>query len=93
MVATQTGRKAIFVDVDGTIYDHEIIDQTAVAAIRQVRAAGNLVFLCTGRSAGMIPQAIYDIGFDGAITNGGCDIFIHGELLVSQAMPRADVSE
>ena len=81
-------RKIVFVDVDGTIYDHEIIDQSAITAIRDARRRGCLVYICTGRAAGLVPQEIHDIGFDGEITNGGCDVWMNGELVYSQVMPR-----
>lgn len=43
--------KIIFLDVDGTLVDyHNRIPESAVIAIRQARANGHKVFVCTGRS-------------------------------------------
>ncbi|MCL1800338.1 MAG: HAD-IIB family hydrolase [Promicromonosporaceae bacterium] len=91
--AAAVKRKIIFTDIDGTIYEHEIIDQSAAVAIAAARAAGNLVFLCTGRAAGLVPREIRDIGFDGAITNGGADIWIDDALVFSYAFPPEQVTE
>ena len=43
--------RAIFLDVDGTIIDHsEKLAPSVIDAVRGARAAGHLVFLCTGRA-------------------------------------------
>lgn len=84
--------KIAFLDVDGTILDHgRRIAPSTVRAIREARAAGHLVYLCTGRAAGHIPESVLEIGFDGAVTNGGAfakvgDVLVHGE-----TMPRAEL--
>jgi len=81
-----------FLDVDGTILEHgSVIAPSTVTAIRQARANGHLVWLCTGRSAGDIHPDVLAIGFDGAITNGGAYATRDGETLVARPMPRADV--
>lgn len=67
-------RNAIFLDVDGTLVDamrNEYIPPSAIAAVRETRERGNLVFLCTGRSKAEIYPQIYDIGIDGVIGAAG----------------------
>jgi len=65
-------RRIAFLDVDGTILDHRgTVAPSTVDAIRSARAAGHLVFLSTGRSAGDVPPAVRMIGFDGVVSNGG----------------------
>ncbi|WP_271986426.1 Cof-type HAD-IIB family hydrolase [Pseudoclavibacter terrae] len=92
MPERSTSPKIAFLDVDGTILDHgRRIAPSTVRAVREARAAGHLVYLCTGRAAGHIPQAVLDIGFDGAVTNGGAfadagDVRVHEE-----TMPRAEL--
>lgn len=64
----------IFMDVDGTLVDYEgNIPSSAIEGIRQVRANGHLVFLCTGRSkAEGYDLFAQKVGFDGYIgANGG----------------------
>ena len=59
-----TGRIA-FLDVDGTILDHgRTVAASTVDAVRAARAAGHLVYLCTGRSAGDIHPDVAAIGFE-----------------------------
>ena len=44
-------RKAVFLDVDGTLLnDRGLVPVSARAAVAAARASGHLVFLCTGRS-------------------------------------------
>jgi Cof subfamily protein (haloacid dehalogenase superfamily) len=82
-------RRAIFLDVDGTLIDHdEGLAASSIAAVRQARAAGHLVFLCTGRARAEVFAPVNDIGFDGAITAGGGYAELRGELIAEHAMPR-----
>jgi Cof subfamily protein (haloacid dehalogenase superfamily) len=82
-------RRAIFLDVDGTLIDHtETLAPSSIAAVREARAAGHLVFLCTGRARAEIFAPVTDIGFDGAITAGGGYAELRGDLIAEHAMPR-----
>ncbi|QCQ18263.1 Cof-type HAD-IIB family hydrolase [Microbacterium sp. RG1] len=83
-----TPPRIAFLDVDGTILDHgTTIAPSTVAAIRTARERGALVYLSTGRSAGDIHPAVREIGFDGAITNGGAYAIAGGEEIVADPMP------
>ncbi|MCR2813279.1 HAD family hydrolase [Microbacterium sp. zg.Y1084] len=78
-----------FLDVDGTILDHgRDIAASTIEAVRAARGAGCLVFLCTGRSSGDIDARVLEIGFDGAITNGGAYATAGDEVIVADPMPR-----
>ena len=69
------GRKAIFLDVDGTIMKDGVhIPALAAKAIRAARANGHLVFLSTGRGMAELQGELMDIGFDGAVSNGGAEL-------------------
>ncbi|MCU1418224.1 MAG: haloacid dehalogenase [Schumannella sp.] len=82
-------RRAIFLDVDGTLIDHdETLAASSVAAVRSARAAGHLVLLCTGRARAEIFSPVAEIGFDGAITAGGGYAELRGALIAEHAMPR-----
>ncbi|GAA3907572.1 Cof-type HAD-IIB family hydrolase [Microbacterium invictum] len=86
-----TTQRIAFLDVDGTILEHgQVIAPSTVTAVRTARANGHLVYLCTGRSDGDIHPRVREIGFDGAITNGGAFATRGDELVVSHPMPRAD---
>ncbi|MFE7630984.1 Cof-type HAD-IIB family hydrolase [Kocuria sp. NPDC057446] len=87
-----TSPRIAFLDVDGTILDHgKSVAPSTVAAIRGARAAGHLVYLCTGRAAGAIPAGVTAIGFDGAVTNGGAYATSGDETVVAATMPREAV--
>ena len=77
-------RRAIFVDIDGTLMDHEIVDPSAPGAIAQARANGHLVFVCTGRSFNGIDPGMSVMEFDGWITSGGASARI-GEVVIRQS--------
>ncbi|GLJ80682.1 Cof-type HAD-IIB family hydrolase [Microbacterium imperiale] len=84
--------RIIFLDVDGTILAHgETIAPSTVSAVRAARDRGHLVFLCTGRAAGDIHPRVLDIGFDGAISNGGALAVVGDETVLAETMPRAAV--
>ena len=84
--------RIIFLDVDGTILAHgETIAPSTIAAVRAARERGHLVFLCTGRAAGDINSRVLDIGFDGAISNGGALAVVGDETVLAETMPRAAV--
>ncbi len=65
-------KKAIFLDVDGTMVDYDgVLPETAVIAIREARKNGHKVYMCTGRSRAEIPNNLWDIGVDGLIGGNG----------------------
>ncbi|MDQ1085330.1 MULTISPECIES: Cof-type HAD-IIB family hydrolase [Microbacterium] len=82
-----------FLDVDGTILEHgSVIAPSTVDAIKQARANGHLVWLCTGRAEADIHPDVVAIGFDGAISNGGAYATRDGELLLERTLPEGDVT-
>lgn len=83
-----TSSRLVFVDIDGTLMDHmQRVAPSAVEAVQRARAAGHLVYLCTGRSRREIPTEVYQIGFDGVISAGGGFSEVGMELLASHTMP------
>ena len=64
--------KLIFLDVDGTLTPPGALEppQSALDAIRAARAAGNKVFLCSGRNVAMLAPLL-PYGFDGYIASAG----------------------
>ncbi len=92
--AVTSGNRIIFLDIDGTILAHgDAIAPSTVTAIRAARAAGHLVYLCTGRAAAEIDEAVRAIGFDGAISNGGALAVSGEQTVLSETMPRDAVDQ
>lgn len=65
-------QKIIFLDIDGTLTEPGKNEppESAVKAINQAREAGHYVFLCTGRSYGML-RPLLQYTFDGIIASSG----------------------
>lgn len=86
----QTGpgeaRRTIFLDFDGTYADHGIVPDGHVGAVRAARAAGHLVFLCTGRPRSMIPPDVR-AEFDGFVAAAGGYVEIAGNVLIDHRFP------
>lgn len=73
---------AAFFDLDGTLaMGNQPPLPCDVDAIRAFRAAGNYVFLCTGRSVGYLYDAVLDIGFDGIVSGGGAHVTLGDTIL------------
>lgn len=86
-------RTAIFVDVDGTLVDElGRVPHSAVVAIRRARAAGHLVFLCTGRSSAELWPEVLDIGFDGAVTAAGAYVTVGDRVILEHDLGPAAVA-
>lgn len=68
--------KAVFFDIDGTLWDmHNQIPDSAVKGIHKLQKAGNLAFLCSGRTRAFIRERnLLDIGFDGIVAGCGTQI-------------------
>lgn len=92
------GRKIIFLDVDGTLCCYtpdrgEYIPQSAKNAIARARAAGHLVYLCTGRSLPELQGVFSEVQVDGAVGGAGAFICQGNEILFHRTLPKAQVQE
>ena len=58
-------RKALFFDIDGTLWDwNNKIPESTVQALYRLRKNGHLTFLCSGRSRAYIQNPrLFEIGF------------------------------
>ncbi len=80
--------KAVFIDVDGTLVDDRgLVPDSARRAVRQARANGHRVFLCTGRSTSQLWPELLDIGFDGVIAAAGGFVETDGTVLAHHHLP------
>lgn len=90
---SQTRRRAVFIDFDGTYADHGAIPDAHVEAVTAARQAGNLVFLCTGRPRCMVPPEVVDDVFDGIVGAAGGYVDLNGEVLADVRFPPDQAAE
>ncbi|MFT3877380.1 MAG: HAD family hydrolase [Propioniciclava sp.] len=82
-----TGRRAIFIDVDGTLIGRDgRVPGSARDAIREARARGHLAFLCTGRSGAKLWDEVTEVGFDGMVAASGAYAEVGGVELFHRSM-------
>ena len=82
-----TRRRAVFLDIDGTYAVRGVVPPGHVAAVRAVRDAGHLVFLCTGRPLSMVPPRMLEAGFDGIIAGAGGYVLVGDVVLADRRFP------
>lgn len=74
--------KVVFFDIDGTLVDFDgTIPPSTLDALHQAQAMGHAVFLCTGRSRGMIDERLLRVGFDGIVAASGAYVEYHGNVI------------
>jgi Cof subfamily protein (haloacid dehalogenase superfamily) len=79
--------KLIFLDIDGTLVPAgtNVPPASALEAIRAAQAAGNKVFLCTGRNYAML-KPLLTYGFDGMVASAGGYVCAEGKVLFDHPM-------
>lgn len=82
-------KKVIFLDIDGTLTEPgtNIPPQSALEAIQTARNNGHYVFLCTGRSLGML-QSLLQYDFDGVVASSGGYILCKGKVIHDSPMEK-----
>jgi len=79
-------QRAVFLDFDGTYADHGVVPDGHIGAVRAARAAGHLVFLCTGRPLSMVlPSVLAEL--DGFVAAAGGYVEIGGKVLADHRFP------
>lgn len=87
------GRKLLFFDIDGTLFDGRKVPKSAAWAIKQARKNGHLAFVNTGRTIISVDDRIRDVGFDGYICGCGNYICIHDKVLYSNMIAAGQARE
>ncbi len=77
MEFNHVGKKIAFFDIDGTLTSEKsgAIPDSTVTAIRKAAAAGNLLFINTGRCFQNVEERFRAIGFDGYVCGCGTNIY------------------
>lgn len=80
---------AIFLDIDGTIFDRNVVSQPVIDAIDRARSCGHKVFINTARGYVGMPKQIYDLDFDGFVNSSSLEVclgnrFIHRKFIPTE---------
>lgn len=86
-------RKIVFLDVDGTLINYEgKMPESAGKAVEKARAAGHLVYICTGCSKAEIEQKNWTLEFDGMIGGNGAYVEDRGRVVMQQSLTEQQCS-
>lgn len=86
-------KTAVFLDLDGTLWENEVIPASALEAIEKARANGHLIFANTGRSRSTAWPALKNVPLDGCVYSAGSEIWLHGQRFFYEPMPLSLVHE
>ena len=67
-------RFAIFLDIDGTIFEDNEVSEKDIETIKEVRSKGHLVFINSGRTLSIIPEPVKKLEVDGWVLGMGTHI-------------------
>lgn len=72
-------QKAVFLDIDGTMVDaNGVISSSTKEAIKQAKANGHKLVICTGRSRFQIYDELLQLGFSGIVGAAGAFVLSDG---------------
>lgn len=87
-------RKFAFLDLDGTIIDHNQTISTKVKeAITTATANGHKVFIATGRSYPELYPSLFSLPFSGLISANGAYVEVGDQVLASHSIDQDGISE
>lgn len=88
-------KKTIFFDFDGTIYDiyNDVIPESAVNALKRLRANGHTLFLATSKGINYVPKVHDDFVFENYICLNGSYIEIDGKCIYSNTLDVSKTSD
>ncbi|MCI1223562.1 MAG: Cof-type HAD-IIB family hydrolase [Bifidobacterium subtile] len=87
-------QRLVFVDVDGTLVNHnQEVPVSAQKALAVAAAAGHQLVLCTGRSKPEVYPALLNLGFRGLVGSNGSYGEMAGAAIFDDRMPEDDVAE
>lgn len=74
--------KLVLFDIDGTLRDERSgISEKTLIALKECRKLGIRLGICSGRTVGVIPQEVFEIGFEVVISGGGNVITVMDKVL------------
>ncbi len=85
--------KYIFLDIDGTLFDHGMgcIPESAYKAMELARKDGNKIFISTGRSKCLLGP-VEDVTSEGAISAAGALVQVGDKVIFEESIPNQELS-
>lgn len=80
-------KSIVFLDLDGTLWQNEIIPPSALEALKQAKANGHLIFTNTGRSKDGASDRLEELPIAGEVYSAGTEIWQDGSRIFYQPMP------
>lgn len=82
--------KAVFFDIDGTILavggGTKKITPRVQTAMKKLQAAGDKIFIATGRPYPFLYEELLNFGFDGFVLSNGAAVLVGGEVIFKSAL-------
>lgn len=89
--------KVLFFDIDGTLVNHDRgineVPDGVKKKLKELKDAGNHIFIASGRPKAFISQSIIDAGFDGFILCNGAHVELEGKTIFDQPLIKEDIKE
>jgi len=88
-------KKYVFIDIDGTLFDHEsgMIPASAIEALQKAKANGHELFICTGRPKPIVESSFWNLPITGIIYSGGTHIEIDQKIIFQRHFPKEQMFE
>lgn len=85
--------KLLFIDIDGTLFDHakDAIPESAKNAILSAKSKGHKIFLSTGRPYADIDQEILNFPLDGMIVSCGAVVYVDNKPIYCKTYPQKEL--
>lgn len=85
--------KLIFIDIDGTLFDHakDALPESAKNAILSAKSKGHKIFLSTGRPYADIDQEILNFPLDGMIVSCGAVVYVDNKPIYCKTYPQKEL--
>lgn len=85
--------KLIFIDIDGTLFDHkkDDIPESAKEAILSAKSKKHKIFLSTGRPYADIDKEILDFPLDGMIVSCGAVVYVENKPIYCKTYPQKEL--
>ena len=89
-----TDKKAVFFDIDHTLFSHTLdaVPASAITALKKLKAAGSKIAICTSRTweeMVNVPEEVMDL-MDGIVCAQGGMIIDHGEVISVKTIDDGD---